>query len=214
MGKFQKKGENGVFSPPLWYPADTHLRLASASARRLALLQQVGLNPEVWPAHVDETCWPDEPPDHYVARMANTKAMAGVADHVDLVLGADTAVVLGDEIMGKPVDAQDAMAMLGRLSGKTHRVLTGVAVVGGLEMVCHSVVVASEVRVKSLTLPEIKAYIATGEPMDKAGAYAIQGMGAFMVADVRGSYSGVVGLPLFETLSLLERFGLTFFHAG
>ncbi|MBF0439217.1 MAG: septum formation inhibitor Maf [Magnetococcales bacterium] len=197
------------------------MRLASASQRRLTLLQQVGLNPEVWPTHVDETLWPGENAHHYVERMAKTKALAGLAPEVDLVLGADTAVVLGgthqpdgsylgEEIMGKPTDANEAVAMLTRLSGKVHRVLTGVAVFADHEHSGISVVVETKVRFKILTIHEINAYVATQEPLDKAGAYAIQGIGAFLVAHVDGSYSGVVGLPLFETLEILQSFGLTF----
>lgn len=196
---------------PQWQPEGVRLRLASASERRLTLLRQVGLNPEVWPAHVDETRYSGEDAIHYVERMARTKAQAGLAPQVDLVLGADTIVVLGEEIMGKPQDAAEATAMLTRLSGNIHRVLTGVAVFRHNDPMGRSLVVETKVRVKELTANEIAAYVATKEPMDKAGAYAIQGLGAFLAAHVEGSYSGVVGLPLFETLALLKSFGLTFF---
>lgn len=210
MVNFQKNGLNAPEKPLLWYPAGVRLRLASASSRRLALLQQVGLSPEVWPTSVDETRWPFEAAHHYVERMARSKAEAGVDPSVDLVIGADTVVVLGEEVMGKPTESEEAKAMLARLSGNVHRVLTGVAVSGQNHSVVRTVVVESKVRFKELTSLEIEAYVATNEPLDKAGAYGIQGVGAFLVAHVEGSYSGIVGLPLFETLALLLSFGLTF----
>lgn len=193
-----------------WKPVGTRLRLASASARRLMLLRQVGLDPEVHPTDVDESRRADEHAVDYVRRMALEKARAGVTREVDLVLGADTAVVLEDEIMGKPRDQADAMAMLARLSGREHRVLTGVALCSPDRPRERAVVVESRVRFKRLSDAEILAYVKSGEPFDKAGAYAIQGLGAAWVARVSGSYSGVVGLPLFETLELLRDFGLTF----
>ncbi|MBF0261240.1 MAG: septum formation inhibitor Maf [Magnetococcales bacterium] len=174
------------------------------------LLRQVGLDPEVHPTDVDETRHIEEHAVDYVRRMALTKARAGVMEGIDLVLGADTAVVLEDEIMGKPRDQADAMAMLSRLSGREHRVLTGVALCSPDHPQGRAVVVESRVRFKILSDAEIHAYVASGEPFDKAGAYAIQGLGAAWVAHVSGSYSGVVGLPLFETMELLRDFGLTF----
>ncbi|MBF0126964.1 MAG: septum formation inhibitor Maf [Magnetococcales bacterium] len=210
LENFPKTGENAPISPPFWQPEGLRLRLASASERRLTLLRQVGLNPEVCPGDVDESRLPGEEALQYVERMARTKARAGWHPRTDLVIGADTAVVLGEEIMGKPKDPEEAGRMLARLSGQTHRVLTGIAVLGGRPMTERARVTTSTVQVKRLSSNEINAYIATGEPMDKAGAYGIQGLGAFLVARVEGSYSGVVGLPLYETLELLASFGLTF----
>lgn len=190
--------------------AAIRVRLASASERRLTLLRQVGMDPEVMPAQIDEMVWPEEDPVDYVARMALTKARAVWEPHVPLVLGADTAVVCDQEILGKPENVEHAVAMLTRLSGRWHRVLTGVALCKADDP--HGMVQVVETRVcfKSLTNQEIRSYVATKEPLDKAGAYAIQGVGAFMVARVEGSYSGVVGLPLFETLELVRNYGLTF----
>ncbi|MBF0179800.1 MAG: septum formation inhibitor Maf [Magnetococcales bacterium] len=186
------------------------LRLASASERRRTLLEQVGLRPEVHPTHVDESRLPGEEAEDYVERLARLKAAAGRDPNVELVLGADTAVVLDKEILGKPADAQEAVAMLTRLSGRSHRVLTGVTLMGHPCPEGRSLVVASQVWIKELSQTEIRAYVASGEPMDKAGAYGIQGLGAFLVARVEGSWSGVAGLPLYETLGLLASFGLTF----
>ncbi|MBF0627025.1 MAG: septum formation inhibitor Maf [Magnetococcales bacterium] len=187
------------------------LRLASASERRLTLLRQVGLDPEVWPTTIDESVFPDEDPEAYVARMALTKARAAFDPEPDhLVLGADTAVVCDREILGKPAGPEEAMAMLARLSGRTHRVLTAIAVCTRNHPEGVVQVVTSRVAFKSLTRAEITAYVATGEPLDKAGSYGIQGIGAFLVCHLEGSYSGVVGLPLFETLELLRNLGLTF----
>ncbi|MEO5345381.1 MAG: Maf family protein [Magnetococcus sp. YQC-9] len=194
----------------MWRPSGLRLRLASASERRLTLLKQVGLAPEVHPACVDESRLDGEDAETYVRRMALVKARAGVADGIDLVLGADTAVVLDEEIMGKPCDEQDAVDMLSRLSGRQHRVLTGVAVCAPDLPQGRAVVVESAVHFKQLTEFEIRAYVLSGEPFDKAGAYGIQGLGAMLVQQLSGSYSGVVGLPLFETVALLRDFGLTF----
>ncbi len=194
----------------LWRPSGVRLRLASASERRRTLLEQVGLRPEVHPTHVDESRLPGEEAEDYVERLARLKAAAGRDPNVELVLGADTAVVLDKEILGKPADAQEAVAMLTRLSGRSHRVLTGVTLMGHPCPEGRSLVVASQVWIKELSQTEIRAYVASGEPMDKAGAYGIQGLGAFLVARVEGSWSGVAGLPLYETLGLLASFGLTF----
>ncbi|MBF0271129.1 MAG: septum formation protein Maf [Magnetococcales bacterium] len=174
------------------------------------LLRQIGLDPEVWPPHVDESVHPGEDPAAYVARMALTKARAALESGVDLVVGADTAVVCDLEILGKPSGPEEAARMLARLGGRDHRVMTGVAVCSAAEPVGRVRVVETMVRFKNLTHKEIRAYVATGEPLDKAGAYGIQGVGAFLVERVEGSYSGVVGLPIFETLELLRNFGLTF----
>jgi septum formation protein len=160
---------------------------------------------------VDEAAHPDEIPERYVERIARAKAAHGLSV-IDLrrlaprpVLAADTAVELDGRIIGKPADAGEALDTLRRLSGRTHRVLTAVAVAfGGM---LESLVSVSEVRFGALDDARLRRYVASGEPMDKAGAYGIQGRAGVFVEHLSGSYSGVVGLPLHETASLLERFG-------
>ncbi|WP_372996151.1 Maf family protein [Marinobacter sp.] len=180
--------------------------LASASPRRAELLQQIGLNFLVRPADIDETPEPAETPEHYVERLAREKAMA-VAESAGncLVLGSDTSVVLDGVILGKPADPADARATLARLSGATHQVMTAVALTA--EGQCQSCLVITEVRFRELSAGEIEAYVASGEPMDKAGSYGIQGLGGIFVNELRGSYSAVVGLPLQETAALLASAG-------
>jgi septum formation protein len=180
------------------------LVLASQSPRRRELLAQLGIALEVRPAHADEAVHPGEPPRDYVVRVAREKARA-VAGEV--VLAADTAVVLGGEVLGKPAGAADARRMLAALSGSEHEVLTGVCVRragAGLEL---DALAATRVRFAPLSPAEIDWYVATGEPLDKAGAYAIQGAGGAFVLAVSGSVSNVVGLPLAETAELLRRAG-------
>ncbi|MBI43270.1 Maf family protein [Marinobacter lutaoensis] len=184
----------------------TSLILASGSPRRAELLAQMGLAFEVCPADVDETPVAGETPEAYVARLAREKALAVAAARPDArVLGADTSVVLGQEILGKPEGPEQAVATLARLSGCRHRVLTAVALVHRGE--CRSRLVATEVVFRPLTRSEIEAYVASGEPMDKAGSYGIQGLGGIFVKELRGSYSAVVGLPLLETAGLLADAG-------
>jgi septum formation protein len=194
------------------------LYLASASPRRRDLLAQIGVECRSLPVNLDESPLPGELPAPYVTRLALDKARAartlldgkGVADPV-LVLAADTAVVVAGEILGKPRDAADAAVMLRRLGGREHRVLTGVALIGpgALERVGLN---ESRVRMRPITEAEIAAYWATGEPADKAGAYGIQGRGALFIEAIAGSYSGVMGLPLFETAALLAAAGLPALH--
>ncbi|MEC7378086.1 MAG: Maf family protein [Pseudomonadota bacterium] len=180
--------------------------LASASPRRAGLLEQIGLTFSIQPAEVDETPGPDESPEHYVQRLARDKALAVSASAPDsLVLGSDTTVVLDGRILGKPVDADEARATLARLSGATHQVMTAVALARNGGSQCRLVI--TEVRFRELSGAEIDAYIATGEPMDKAGSYGIQERGGIFVNELRGSYSSVVGLPLQETAALLEDAG-------
>jgi septum formation protein len=182
------------------------LILASASPRRRELLTQAGYTFEVHPAHVNEDPHPDEDPIAYVVRLARDKAQAVFADVNDpeaIVLGADTTVTLDSDILAKPEDAADAARMLRQLSGRTHRVITGVAVA-----TAKGTEVAAEVTgVQFLTLghDEISAYIATGEPMDKAGAYGIQGLAAKWIPRVEGCYFNVVGLPLALVATMLEQ---------
>jgi len=181
--------------------------LASASPRRRELLAQLEVEFSVAPADVDESVAPGETAEEYVRRMAVTKARAGqLAAHGGaLVIGADTAVVLESVILGKPADETDALRMLEMLSGQTHRVLSAVAVTDGNRT--EERMSATEVSFRPLTTDESAAYWATGEPCDKAGAYAIQGLGALFVTGIHGSYTGVVGLPLYETAELLAAFG-------
>lgn len=186
------------------------LVLASASPRRRELLTQAGYTFEVRPAHVNEDLLPGEDPISYVTRLAREKAEAvfkertanGVGSESLLVLGADTTVTLDDHILAKPENADDAVRMLRLLSGRTHRVITGVALA-----TAQGVEVAAEVTsVSFLAIPEdeIAAYVATGEPMDKAGAYAIQGRAARWIPRIEGCYFNVVGLPLALVTQLLE----------
>ncbi len=163
---------------------------------------------ETRPADIDETPRPGEEPAEFVQRMALEKAAAAAStlDARALVLGADTAVVLGDRILGKPADEAAALAMLEGLSGRTHEVLTGVAGLRGGRF--RVVLSRTTVTFRPIDAAERQAYVATGEPMDKAGAYGIQGRAAVFVVRLEGSYSGVVGLPLYETgriLTALER---------
>jgi septum formation protein len=182
--------------------------LASASPRRQALLTQLGVRYEGLHVAVDETPWAAEGAEDLVCRLASAKAQAGLTVRRSPnapVVAADTAVAIGDELFGKPANRADGVRMLGRLEGRTHVVWTAVAVTDGQrELVELS---RSEVTFRALTPEEIAAYWLTGEPADKAGAYAIQGRGAQFIADLRGSYSGVMGLPLFETARLLTLFG-------
>jgi septum formation protein len=184
--------------------------LASGSPRRRELLQQIGVPFRVVETEVDEAVRLAETAPAYVLRLAAAKAEAGWERSRDFtqvpVLAADTAVVLDGKILGKPVDGQDAEGMLRQLSGRTHEVLTAIALrtANGLE----SRISRSEVTFRGIAAAEARAYWETGEPSDKAGAYAIQGRGAIFIADLRGSYSGVMGLPLFETAELLRNAGL------
>ena len=184
--------------------------LASASPRRQELLAQIGVSFRTLVPGVAE--WPQdgESPVQYAARVAGDKAdevWARVAhDAPAPVLAADTCVVVDDEICGKPDDEPAALAMLARLSGRVHRVLTAIAL--RWETTREVEVVSSEVRFRATTAAERIAYCRSGEPRDKAGAYAIQGLGAVFVEHLEGSYSAVMGLPLFETARLLNRFGI------
>ncbi len=180
--------------------------LASASPRRRTLLAQLGLDVTVQPAAVDETPAAGEAPARYVERLAREKALAVAAGHPGrIVLGADTAVVLDGEILGKPRDERHAFDMLGRLMGRWHEVLTAVCAVR--DGARHEQVAATRVRLRLIEPAEMAAYWASGEPADKAGAYAIQGLGAIFVERIEGSYSAVMGLPLFETAALLAELG-------
>ena len=184
------------------------LYLASGSPRRRELLTQIGVPFTVTSAPIDETPLPDESAVAYVERLAKAKAEAGLASLSGpaVVLGADTAVVLDGRILGKPENREDALAMLADLAGREHQVLTAVALSDG--QCCLSVSVTSNVRFRAITAEEAQRYWASGEPADKAGGYAIQGLGAVFVTGLQGSYSAVVGLPLSETAELLSQFGI------
>jgi septum formation protein len=193
--------------------------LASASPRRSELLRQIGVPFEVRPAEIVETQADGEAADAYVLRLATEKADAVwrrvPAPERRPVLAADTAVVLEQRVLGKPADEVEAEAMLAALSGRTHRVLTAVALRCG--DTTQTLLSRSEVRFRATTAEERDAYCRSGEPLDKAGGYGIQGRAAMFVEYLAGSYSGVVGLPLFETAALLARCGVTFWsaaHAG
>lgn len=201
---------------------DHRIYLASRSPRRRELLTQIGVRfdmllfraPPREDSMVDESCLPDEMPSDYVRRVALAKADHGarlIRERQLLsrpLLAADTTLDLDGEIIGKPRDTHDAERILTRLSGRTHRVLSAVAVSeGGRTEVALSV---SEVRFRVLEAQEVRRYVYSGEPMDKAGAYGIQGRAAMFVEEIRGSHSGIVGLPLCETALLLHKFGFTF----
>ena len=179
------------------------LTLASQSPRRRELLGGLGIPLVVRPAAADEGRHPGEAPREYVLRIAAAKAAAVDGE---VVLGADTAVVLGDRILGKPSGPDEARAMLRALSGRAHTVLTGVHV-RRRDGACAQAAVASQVRFAVISEPALDWYVGTGEPLDKAGAYAVQGAGGAFVREISGSVSNVVGLPLTETLELLQRVG-------
>ena len=188
------------------------LYLASQSQRRKQLLEQLGVAFEPLQVEVPEVRGTSESAEDYVSRVAREKALAGLAavrdrDQRAVVLGADTEVVLEDRVFGKPRDAEDAMAMLRALSGHTHRVISTVWCVDSSRQHCATSI--SDVLFAELSEAGIKAYVATGEPSGKAGAYAIQGRAAAFIVHLSGSFSGVMGLPLHETSRLLREFGVT-----
>ena len=193
------------------------LYLASGSPRRAELLRRIAVPFSVLPApDIDETPLPQEPPLDYVCRMAREKAQVGaVAAHgqpLGAVLGADTAVVLGDEILGKPADKQQALAMLKALNGNEHQVMSALALShrGQLE-VRYAI---TRVQFRHLDEVYLQAYVDTGEGADKAGGYGIQGLGAALVASLTGSYSGVVGLPLEQMVELLDQVGIRYWQTN
>ena len=191
--------------------------LASQSPRRQELLQQIGIPFQQLVSEIDETPGGDEAPGDYVCRMAREKARAGWMEvqarglpEIPL-LAADTSVVMGSKILGKPNNPEQACDMLLSLSGNCHAVMTAIAVTNG-----HKTIVrlsTTQVQMTPFDRVRAEAYVATGEPADKAGAYGIQGYGAILVESIRGSYSGVVGLPLQETADVLSEFGITPWHS-
>ena len=186
------------------------LILASGSPRRKRLLLSAGIKFEVHPSRIDESVWPNqsaepaEIPAEIARRWAQLKADSISFLHPDSwIFGADTIVVLKGRIFGKPRDSAEAVRMLDTLSDKVHEVITGMCLIEPGGKLCRSGSVTTRVRFKTLSAAEIESYVRTGEPMDKAGAYGIQGMGAFLVKSVDGSYTNVVGLPLCETIDWL-----------
>ena len=184
--------------------------LASSSPRRKELLAALGLAFEVIHPSSDETVSGNETPEDFVLRVSAEKAasVSGRLGDGVIVIGADTIVVVDGEILGKPGDSKEASSMLRKLSGKEHRVYTAFSIVRPKNEILHSEIVDTRVRVKPLAASEIEGYIKTGEPMDKAGAYGIQGIGSFMVSGIEGSYSNVVGLPADELLAALKKLGI------
>ena len=181
--------------------------LASQSPRRAALLRQIGVPFVVSVAAVDETRARGESAGEYVQRLARAKALAVKARGATLpVLAADTTVVIDDEVCGKPADEAEGVAMLARLAGRTHQVLTAVALLSDAGLAVR--LSESAVRFRAISRAEACAYWASGEPCDKAGGYAVQGLGAVFIEHLSGSYSGVMGLPLFETAQLLAAAGV------
>jgi len=183
--------------------------LASASPRRRELLRQLGLSFAVVPSTLLESNQGGMKPLVHATYFAESKAkeVANRYRH-NWVLGADTIVVLGEEILGKPADFAEASSMLSRLSGQSHHVITGICLVHASMEVVESEWIETKVSMRSLSVEDIEGYVRTGEPMDKAGAYGIQGIGGCLVKRIEGSYSNVVGLPLCETLELLRRHGV------
>lgn len=187
--------------------------LASSSPRRRQLLDLIGIAHEVRPANIDETMRPREAPRRHAERLAREKASAIAKRDPDLItIGADTIVVVNRKVLGKPRDADDAARMLTLLSGREHMVITAVAVSRGRKL--RSAVEEVRVRFRRLRDDEIEAYIATGEPMDKAGAYGIQGFGAALVERIDGDFFSVMGLPLRLVLSLLDQAGHPYRFGG
>lgn len=183
------------------------LILASASPRRRHLLDQVGLPFRVAPSHIEEDEDNNNPLQHTLL-LSERKAGAVIQDFEHRwILGADTVVIIGNEILGKPENPRQALSMLDRLSGKRHEVITGFCILDPSGRVAHSEAVSTIVEFKDLDKSEIESYIATGEPFGKAGSYAIQGIGAFMIKGIQGSYTNVVGLPVCALITALKKNG-------
>jgi len=183
--------------------------LASASAGRVELLRRTGIGFEVMPSNCDETTKTTDPEEH-VKELALRKAQS-VAERVEnaIVIGADTVVELDGEILGKPVGADGARDMLARLAGRTHRLLTGLAVVGSTDNSVYSGIEETLVHMRPLSASEIDAYVASGEPLDKSGSYELQGLGATIIDRIDGDFSNVVGLPMAHLARALTQFGVS-----
>jgi nucleoside triphosphate pyrophosphatase len=196
--------------PPFGNP---HLVLASQSPRRAHLLQQLGLHFEIVPAHVDETYRRGETPRAHAERLAREKARVVAGQRPDaLVIGSDTVVVLDRNVLGKPTSRQDAIAMLMKLQGRTHRVETGIAVATSAELL--SGVETVRVHFRPMNREMAERYVDTNEPMDKAGAYGIQGYGSALVERIEGDYFAVMGLPIGRLLGLLREVGWQYNFRG
>lgn len=183
--------------------------LASSSPRRRELLTSIGIDFDVIPSHVPEEHRKGEAPEEYVARLSRDKAAAIAQKHPDRwVIAADTTVLMGDELLEKPVDRADARRMLAAIAGRTHVVYTGVTIEHGSRSYRDTRVAESEVRMLPLSAEDIAWYVETGEPLDKAGAYAVQGIGAMFIESIHGSYTNVVGLPLALLFQMLRNAGI------
>lgn len=183
--------------------------LASASPRRRELLASIGVAFDVLPSEVPEVHREGEAPEEYVARLSRDKAAALAARHPERwVIAADTTVLLGEQLLEKPVDADDAARMLATIAGRTHIVYTGVTLEHAGSGYRDTRVAESEVRMLPLSRAEIEWYVRTGEPMDKAGAYAVQGIGAMFIESIHGSYTNVVGLPLATLFQMMRKAGI------
>jgi septum formation protein len=183
--------------------------LASSSPRRRELLSSVGIEFDVIPSHVPEEHQMGEAPEEYVARLSRDKARAIAAKYPgQWVIAADTTVLLGDQLLEKPADDADARRMLATIAGRTHIVYTGVTIEHGEKKYRDTRVAESEVRMLPLSQEDIAWYVRTGEPLDKAGAYAVQGIGAMFIESIHGSYTNVVGLPLALLFQMLRNAGI------
>jgi septum formation protein len=189
------------------------LILASRSPRRAELLSRLGLEFDIHPAEIDEGYLGHEMPADHAERLAREKAIAVARNHPEaLVIGSDTIVIIDDDVLGKPRDEAEAVTMLRRLANREHSVYTAVAVVHRTRV--ESAVESVRVRFRPLDLRECEEYVATGEPMDKAGAYGIQGFGSALVQSIQGDYFAVMGLPVVRTLELLRRHGWRYAFGG
>jgi septum formation protein len=187
----------------------TRFILASSSPRRRELLASIGLTFDVIPSHVPEIRGEHESPEEYVARLSRQKAAAIAGGHPsDWVIAADTTVLLGEELLEKPLDKADARRMLATIAGRTHIVYTGVTLQNVSQGWLETRIAESEVRMLPLSSEDIAWYVETGEPLDKAGAYAVQGIGAMFIDSIHGSYSNVVGLPLATLFQMLRKAGI------
>ena len=183
--------------------------LASSSPRRRELLGSIGVDFEVIPSHIPEERGEGETPEEYVARLSREKAHAIAAKHPDRwIIAADTTVALDDLVLEKPIDPEDAKRMLKTIAGKTHVVYTGVTLLNVAKQWQETRVAESEVRMLPLDARDIDWYVATGEPLDKAGAYAVQGIGAMFIDSIHGSYTNVVGLPLATLFQMMRKAGI------
>jgi septum formation protein len=191
------------------------LILASASPRRIELLKLMALNFEVMPSGIDEAFRRGETPREHVLRLSGEKALAVARSHPDAwVLGADTIVIIAGEVLGKPGSIAEAKEMLEKLSGQAHEVFTGFSIAGQGKGILIREAVESNVLFREIAGDEMDWYVGSEEPYDKAGAYAVQGMGAFFIREIRGSYTNVMGLPLCEVVDALKRVSAIGFSGG